>query len=82
MQHICNYKSATPTNVLGECRAENILPVGMLSYLIHYLPVYQPLALAVELHGKAYDLSLVGLERLGIAAVTYLPLGCGKATIV
>lgn len=54
----------------------------MLSYLIHYLPVYQPLALAVELHGKAYDLSLVGLERLGIAAVTYLPLGCGKATIV
>ena len=50
--------------------------------LFHLFPVYEPLSLAVELHGEGDDLALVGLERFGVLVGGDLLLGGGDAAVV
>lgn len=48
----------------------------------HLLPIYKPLSLVVEFYGKGYNLTLVGLEQLGISVVDYLLLCSGNASVL
>ena len=44
--------------------------------LFHFLPIYQSLALFVQIHGQGYHFALVGLEWFGVLLRLNLSFGC------
>ena len=70
------------TYFLADTSKKDALFANYHSGLLNFLPINKPLSLVVEFNGKGYNLTLVGLERLGISVVNNLFLCSGYASIL